>query len=182
MSVRQMGAVWDLDLDPKLKLTLLALADKADHEGHNAYPSVNYLAHHTGHHRRTIQRHLAELKQLGLIEETLRGGREWILPDGRRGRSTNYTLTLHMGDRLPPYDGGRTPPIRVTPAPPTRRQNATLMGDTHVTQSIKEPSFNRDGDQAPHLEPPNPDVLEKAPDWLRSKVNDAYKRTTKEQT
>lgn len=69
MSVRAMTHVWDLrGLSDTQRLVALALADHADHDGRNAYPSVDTLALKTELHRRTVQRALADLVARGILE------------------------------------------------------------------------------------------------------------------
>lgn len=80
-----MAEVWSLQLPGRVVLTALALADHADHDGRNAYPSVALLAWKTGHDRRTIQRHLRELEALGLI-------RPIGYAKGGHGRATRYVF------------------------------------------------------------------------------------------
>lgn len=57
------------DLTPSEKLTLLALADRANDAG-NAWPSWADIAARTGLGRSSIARSLAKLKELGLITDT----------------------------------------------------------------------------------------------------------------
>lgn len=103
MSVRQMGMVWELDLDKPLKFLLLALADHADHEGENARPGVPLLAWKTGDSERTVHRGLRRLEDLKLIEKVEQGG--GLMPgpgQTMQGRATVYRLTLERGTQLPP--------------------------------------------------------------------------------
>jgi hypothetical protein len=60
-----MTAVWDLPLPPAQKLVLLKLADCANDDGRNAYPSVGLLVSSCTMSRRTVQRVLAELVETG---------------------------------------------------------------------------------------------------------------------
>jgi hypothetical protein len=60
-----MTAVWDLPLPPAQKLVLLKLADCANDDGRNAYPSVGLLVTSCTMSRRTVQRVLAELVDAG---------------------------------------------------------------------------------------------------------------------
>ena len=54
MSVKILGQVWELDLDPMDKLVLLALVDHADHEGNNIRPGNEILSAKTGLSHQTI--------------------------------------------------------------------------------------------------------------------------------
>jgi hypothetical protein len=68
MSVKIMGAVFDADLEPHLKLVLLAYADRASHDGGGVYPSNGLVAWQTGYSSRQIQRHKRTLLDLGILE------------------------------------------------------------------------------------------------------------------
>lgn len=83
MSVRAMTEVWSRDLPATVILTALALADHADHDGCNAYPSVRLLAWKTSQSRRTVQRHLRDLAAAGFIVADA-----W--PRGGHGHATRY--------------------------------------------------------------------------------------------
>lgn len=104
MSVRMMSKVWELDLPQPLKLLALALADIADDEGDNVYPSKAYIAWKVGAHPKTVQRQLAILESLGIVEV--------IRIRGHRLASGQWTrlLKLHpeRGDKLLPLsrEGG----------------------------------------------------------------------------
>jgi hypothetical protein len=74
MSVKIMGAIWEKALDHPDALVLLALADHADHDGGNAYPSVGLLAWKTGYSVRQVRRILRSLEASGAIVPTTRAG------------------------------------------------------------------------------------------------------------
>lgn len=132
MSVRQMGLVWELDLEKPLKFTLLALADHADHNGDGARPSVGLLAWKTGDTRRTIQRHLRQLEGLGLIVPIYAptGG---LVRSGHGGnlvgRATTYRLTLDKGAKLPPFTPRSLSPGNPQGATPVAEKGDTTRGE-----------------------------------------------------
>lgn len=99
MSVRAITEVWSREVPARLLTTALALADHADHEGRNTYPSVSLLAWKTGADRRTVQRHLRELEATGFI---FAAG----YPKGGHGRATRYHFDFEKLPQKPPY---RTP-------------------------------------------------------------------------
>lgn len=113
MSVKVMGAVWDLpasEIEPRQKYVLLAYADHADHTGRNVFPSIALIARKTGYDERSVQRITRELEALGfLIAE---GGQA-----GGRAMSAHWRIPLN-GDKLSPFPIGE----RVT--------NEPLKGDT----------------------------------------------------
>lgn len=73
------------------KLIALLLATYADPAGTRIYPGIARLAIQSGHGYRTVQRELARLRAMGLIERLPRAG-------ARRGWSDGYRLIL--GEQL----------------------------------------------------------------------------------
>lgn len=131
-----MGKVWELDLPQPLKLLALALADVADDEGGNIYPSKAYIAWKVGAHPKTIQRQMAELEQRGIVEVVrLRGHR---LASGQWTR----LLKLHpeRGDKLLPL-------VREGGTAHDRRGSASgQKGErSYVPLSVRDPLENRAG-------------------------------------
>ncbi len=87
MSVRMMSKVFGLDVDPAEKLLLLALADHADDDGHNCWPSVPYLAWKTSLSDRHVRRMMKSLRDKGVLIPVEREG-------GGRQRSVIYQMDL----------------------------------------------------------------------------------------
>lgn len=83
MSIALMTEVWKLDLQAQRKMVLLALADNANDEGTNCYPSVGTIVEKCSMSERTVQGHLQALEETGLIQRK-----------ERSGRSTHYTLNV----------------------------------------------------------------------------------------
>ena len=83
MSIALMTEVWKLDLQAPRKMILLALADNANDEGTNCYPSVGTIVEKCSMSERTVQGHLQALEETGLIQRK-----------ERSGRSTHYTLNV----------------------------------------------------------------------------------------
>lgn len=83
MSIALMTEVWKLDLQAPRKMVLLALADNANDEGTNCYPSVGTIVEKCSMSERTVQGHLQALEETGLIQRK-----------ERSGRSTHYTLNV----------------------------------------------------------------------------------------
>lgn len=67
MSVRVMSWVWDQDIPPNIKIVLLAIADCADDDGGNAYPSQETLARKTGYSTRQVKRIVEQLVALNVL-------------------------------------------------------------------------------------------------------------------
>lgn len=146
MSVRVMGAVWELDLRPPAKHVLLALADHADHDGGNVHPSVGLVSWKTGYSERQVQRIIAQLERAGILEVVDHA-------DGGRGHATLYRIRTEKGVKLSPFirakKGVKTPPIAgVEPDQKgdihdgERVTSGTPKGDTGVTPTVKEPPVN----------------------------------------
>jgi len=93
MSVKVMGMVWDLELDPNKKFVLLAYADHANHNGENIWPAIETVAKKTGYHERSVQRITRELEEAGLL-----------VPDGTGPKGTNkLKIPLNVGgDKIAP--------------------------------------------------------------------------------
>jgi DnaD/phage-associated family protein len=101
MSVIIMGLVWEADLPQREKLTLLAYADHADHEGNNVFPSVGLIAWKTGYSKRSIQR-ITKV----LVDKKI------LIEDGDSRYGTNkYKIDVDKLPKLPPYGRG----VKVSP-------------------------------------------------------------------
>ena len=72
------------------KAVAMALGSHANKDGTNARPGILRLAYETETSRSTAARAVRQLEALGLIFCVERGSAH-----GRRGRASNYTLTLH---------------------------------------------------------------------------------------
>lgn len=91
MSGKIVGRVFDLPLAPGVKLTALALADFASHDGSRVFPRQSLVAQMTGHTTRTVRRHIADLKEIGVL-----------VPVGTKGstkRVVEYRFDLEEMDR-----------------------------------------------------------------------------------
>jgi len=96
MSSKIMGLVWDLDLPHQLQLILLALADHADHEGENIYPSIGLIAWKTGYDPRSVQRIIQQLLDTGVL---------LLVGEGKgRGNTNVYRINLAAGKKKAPYE------------------------------------------------------------------------------
>ena len=89
MSIRLMAAVFDQDLPSTEKLVLLAMADHADDNGRNCFPSIPRIARKASMTRRGVQKVLRRLQEKNRIRP--HGQR----PDG----SVEYEITLEGGER-----------------------------------------------------------------------------------
>ena len=88
MSVKVMGFVWDYFPGGGGELlTALALADRANHDGSDIYPSVDTLAKQTRQSRSTVKRHLKAMVASGWLVKVRPGG-------GRPGETTRYRIPV----------------------------------------------------------------------------------------
>ena len=83
MSIALMTDVWKVNIQSAKKMVLLALADSANDEGTNCFPSVATIIEKCSMGERTVFRHLASLEEDGFISR-----------HERPGRSTNYVLNV----------------------------------------------------------------------------------------
>lgn len=138
-----MSWVWEnSQSEPTDRLVLLAIADCANDDGAEAYPSMAKLASKTGLHERSIQR---ALQRLVSIKELV------VHPNAGPRGCNRYRVTMTTPGTAPPpaqrRGGTRTPRQPATPAeshldpgtaPPPPRQAATPTPGT----APPEPSFN----------------------------------------
>ena len=75
MSISLMTDVWKLTLQAPRKMVLLALADNANDEGTDCWPSVGKLVEKCSMSERAVQGHLAALEEDGYIKRHERLGR-----------------------------------------------------------------------------------------------------------
>lgn len=128
-----MTQVWDsTEAKGTDRLVLLAIADSADDDGSNAWPSVARLAHKAQVSERTVQRAIRSLEAMGLvfIEENVGG------PGNARSdrRPNRYTVLLPGCQSVTPKEprGDTQRANGVTPSAP--------RGDTAVVRTVLDPS------------------------------------------
>jgi hypothetical protein len=132
MSVAATSWVWRQgpDIAGNDRLVLLAIADAADTDGANAWPSIDTLADMAGISTRTVRRciqHLVELGALGYEKNA--GG-----PEGSRGdrRPNRYTVRMvERGDSLT----SRSDSDGVTTLSPGLVDNRSERGDSLTSRS-----------------------------------------------
>jgi hypothetical protein len=95
MSVKIMGGVWTLDLKANKLLVLLAMADHADDDGNNVFPSINLIAWKTGYSDKQVRRIIKALLKDGLLK----------MEKESKGRFANsYSIHLDKGKPKPPRE------------------------------------------------------------------------------
>jgi DNA-binding transcriptional ArsR family regulator len=170
MSVKIMSQVWELDIDHSEMIVLLAMADHADDDGQNCYPSNAYLAWKTGYSDRQVRRVLRTLESTGIITRVAH-------EEGGRGLATEYRLNPEKGDKKSAFMANK------------RRTSTTQKGDilsekadmgvqkgghsyvpptiSNHQLNIKEPSEDGANEHivTPDLEDIPPDLSDTTPDF-----------------
>ena len=139
MSVKIMGAIWDLDLPHELAWVLMAYADHADHDGRNCYPGTKLIAYKTSYSERTVQRCTAALVARGILT---------VERSGKRGMATVYRISLsaapmkssevseskkQKGDKMSPYSKPADELAeRVTPAPDRTTSETEMVTENAI--------------------------------------------------
>ena len=155
MSAKASGRVWDLDLPHNKRLVLLAMADHADHEGRNIYPSTDLIAWKTGYSFRQVQRVIDTLIVDGILVE---------VKPARQQKPATYELNFAAGVTKPPFDRvARKAQDRQNVIPQSRQNGTSVQSrddisahpgmtfrpsrdDTAMSPKPTEPIMNHDGD------------------------------------
>jgi DNA-binding transcriptional ArsR family regulator len=122
MSISLMTDVWKLSLQASRKMVLLALADNANDEGTDCWPSVGKLVEKCSMSERAVQGHLAALEEDGYIKR-----------HERLGRSNKFTIYIDRirlellkkakaladasAESAPSAAGDKIPPQNLHPSP-----------------------------------------------------------------
>jgi hypothetical protein len=134
MSIRIMQRVWDYsEAREGALLVLLAIADNADSETGEAWPSIKLLAQKTRLSPRAVSYATKKLVDLGEIEVLERGGRK-----GERGRANRYRVTLsdHMQD------------LQVGTVPTCNTRHPNMQSETPLYREPSvEPSISPQSDE-----------------------------------
>jgi len=123
------GKVWGLDLPHNKLLILLALADHADHEGNNVYPSLGLIAWKTGYSEQQVRRVMRLLEQDGILVAT----------NKTPGKATRYRIDL---------SAGKPKPSRNT------HQNVTPDKKSPLTFGTQTPDITMSPESYNHKQPP----------------------------
>jgi hypothetical protein len=126
MSIKLMSLVWDLDLPAGDKLVLLALADQANDEGVQCWPSIATIARRSGQGERTVRRCISDLEGKGHLTRHFRDG-----------DSTQYHI--HPGHNGTPAKSAPLPKTTLTPA----KLAAKTPRTTKLPSGDKSPSGKR---------------------------------------
>ena len=94
MRIRLMSQVWKHQLDHSEQAVALTLADHADDEGNNIFPSVAYVAWKTGYEERQVQRIISKLRKRKCLILVHRASQH---------RANEYKLNLASVPLKPPF-------------------------------------------------------------------------------
>lgn len=128
-----------------LAITLIALANHAGPDGRDAFPSVERMMRYTRLSRRTIQRSLRSLEELGLIRSGNTRVRDAKIPEANaRPQVYNLVLSAKLSTAS---DKGRQDDAPLTSrGRQQKRPGASAETSGGVTMTPK-PSFNRPGNR-----------------------------------
>jgi hypothetical protein len=116
-----MGLVWDYYPEGGGELlTALKLADHADHDGGNIWPSVDRIAKQTRQSERTVQYHLRAMLTNGWLEVVKKGGKG-------PASTTRYRMTI---ERVPQWVAARAQVLHPSAAYTPRVQLEAVKGAT----------------------------------------------------
>ena len=101
------------------RLVLLAIADRTNDEGQDAWPSIRAVAEKARMNERTVHRSLVRLEALGELQV-----------ERRPGRASVYTIVMQPSLSLPTAPAGRAPKRAVTP------DRLSPLTDCHPRQSV----------------------------------------------
>lgn len=141
MSLKAM--LWAMDdapvTDQGQLLVLIALAERADEDGRNSFPSKKWLAERARCSPRTVQRHLQSLRASGLIVE----GDQRLVDHFRADRRPvvyDLKLTAARGDTVSPRACGK-PGGDETPVSPRSDERGDTGGRHGETTVSHKPSL-----------------------------------------
>jgi hypothetical protein len=96
MSIRLMALVWEYQFTRPEQSIMLALADHAQDDGSNVFPSVARIAWKTDYSDRQVQRIMRDLETKGILVAVKH-------VDGGRGHATEYRILLEKGVKKSPF-------------------------------------------------------------------------------
>ena len=134
MSAKVSGAVWDLELPHNEKLVLLAMADHADHNGNNVYPSLRLIAWKTDYDERQVRRIVDILETKGVL----------VVCERRLGHTTVYSINLQAVPQKSSFTAVRGRPRTDGTQPQTDNKTPVTMSPVYakpLTPSNKTPDI-----------------------------------------
>ena len=139
MSVRVMAWVWDQDLPTSQKMLLLAIADHADDDGDNAWPSKARLAKKVGLSENRIRQMLRRLEADGWITTDRQQGGTHRTPSDRRPNLYRVVMDERGLTHEPPRGLTHDAPRGLTHEPLTiSSTSSTSIGGDSDTESPRK--------------------------------------------
>lgn len=128
MSIKAMNWVWEIRLQPAVKLVLLKLADRANDDG-ECWPGQASIAAACDMSERSVMRHIASMERAGILTVGRRKGE-----DGRQDTNL-YALNFSWepGDKLSPGESGE-------PGDNQGKNRVTLLSPDIKEEPSVEPS------------------------------------------
>ena len=133
MSIALMTEAWKTDMPSGRKFVLLSLCDNANDQG-ECFPSVSMIAQRCSMGERTVQAHISDLENMGILTRMERSGRSSIYRINPRKFCT-------PADFAPPQISHPTPADSAPPPP--QISHPTPADFAPIT--IKEPSIEPKG-------------------------------------
>lgn len=113
-----MTLAWKSGAPAGQKMVLLALSDNANDQG-ECYPSISMLARKCSMSVRTVQSHISDMEELGIVRRQLRVGRSTIY----HIYPGNFCTPADIAPRQNPHPG----PAGIAPPPPQNLHPAPAM-------------------------------------------------------
>jgi hypothetical protein len=123
VSAKICGLTWDLDLPREEKYVLLCLADHADHDGNDVFPSVALIAWKTQYSERRVQQFMRRLEERGILVK--------VKEQFGRGRTMKYRIDLKAGTLRERRKKGETA------ISPIREQSKSGKGEIPQGERVK---------------------------------------------
>jgi len=142
MSIKQMVKVWEHEFTHPQLVVMLALADHADDDGENIFPSIERVAWKTGYTGRTITNILGQLRASGVLR---------VVRNYTHDRPTEYLidwsqatqkLPFHRGEKTSPLAGGERGVTLDTPQLHPRGERGVTLDTPQLHPNHHEPSIN----------------------------------------
>jgi DNA-binding transcriptional ArsR family regulator len=134
MSISFMALAWKADIPSGRKLVLLALCDHANGQG-ECYPSVEAIAHKCSMGQRTVQQHIGELENAGIVMRRFRKGRSTVYRLEPRNFCSAVESAAPQNSTLQCSASGTSPPQLLHPTP-------AVSAPISISEPSKKPSLN----------------------------------------
>lgn len=142
MSIKIMNEAWEVkDIEPTAKLILMCLADHANEDDRTCWPAMSTIARKCDVSKRTVQRYMRKLEEIGHIKQRSRTGDSslfYIMPEGCANLSPMTTVS-RGGDNT--VMGGGDTAVTLTTIEPSRTVTSIKCAVPAVPALFYEPDF-----------------------------------------